>query len=71
VQRRAALEEEHLVIGRNLEQLAEILLRYRRDLDELLARGGSSPSPTCPNRAIEHFGSGVREHLLGQDRGRR
>src|SRR5882672_1027328 len=67
VQRRAALEEQHLVIGRNLEQLAEILLRGRGDLDELLAAMAHFHHRHARTVPVEHFRGSLREHLLGQD----
>src|SRR5882672_129098 len=69
VQPRAALEKEHLVVRGHLQQFAEVFLRLRRDPDELLAAVAHLHHRHARPVPVEHFGSGLREHLLGQDRG--
>ena len=68
LQRRPALEEEHLVVSGDLEQLAEIRFRLFRDRDELLAAVAHLHHRHARPVPVEHLGGGLLEHLLRQDR---
>ena len=68
LQRRTALQEEHLVVLGDFEQLAEVLLRLLRDRDELLAAVAHLHHRHARTVPVEHLGGGLLEHLLRQDR---
>ncbi len=65
----AALQEQHLVIGRDRQQCAQVAHGGLVDRDEL----GTAVTHLHDRHAaavpVEHLGGGLFEHFLGQDGG--
>src|SRR6185436_1913385 len=68
LQRRAALQEQHLVVVRDRQELAQVLFRLRRDRHEFLAAMAHLHHAHAGAAPVEHFVAGARQDFLGQDR---
>ena len=66
---RAALQEQHLVVGGDREQRAQVGLRLRGDADELLAAMAHLHHRHPGAVPVEHFGGGLLEDGFGKHRG--
>src|SRR6185436_18434421 len=71
LQRGAALQEQHLVIGGDGEQLAQVLLGLGRDAHELLAAMAHLHHRHAGAAPVGHLVAGASEDLRGEHRGPR
>src|SRR5690348_6195983 len=66
---RAALQEQHLVVLRYRQQLAQVGLGLGGDADELLAAMAHLHHAHAGAMPVEHLVAGTRKDFLGQHRG--
>src|SRR5438105_2327189 len=68
LQRGAAGEEQHLVVRRHGEELAQVLLRLRGDADELASAMAHLHHRHAAAVPVEHLVAGTGKHFRGQHR---